>query len=70
MVHIHQEVVRVEEDIVKIPYSDDQTGMVIPENYLLLQSMAHKISKSEALAKTDSLFQMQHKKKTLEEEFN
>lgn len=70
MVHIHQEVVRVEQDVVKIPYSDDQTGMVIPENYLLLQSMAHKLSKSEALAKTDSLFQMQHKKKTLEEEFN
>ena len=42
MVHIHQEVVRVEEDTVKIPYSDDQTGMVIPENYLLLQSMVHK----------------------------
>ncbi|MDW0314079.1 MAG: type II glyceraldehyde-3-phosphate dehydrogenase [Nitrososphaeraceae archaeon] len=41
MVHIHQEVVRVEEDTVKIPYTDDQTGMVIPENYLLLQSMVH-----------------------------
>jgi len=70
MVHIHQEVVRVEQDVVKIPYSDDQTGMVIPENYLLLQSMARKLSKREALAKTDSLFQMQYKKKTLEEEFN
>jgi hypothetical protein len=32
--------------------------------------MARKLSKREALAKTDSLFQMQHKKKTLEEEFN
>lgn len=70
MVHIHQEVVRVEEDIVKIPYSDDQTGMVIPENYLLLQSMLHKLSKQDALAKADRLFQMSHKKKTLEEEFN
>ena len=69
MVHIHQEVVRVEEDIVKIPYSDDQTGMVIPENYLLLQSML-KLSKQDALAKADRLFQMSHKKKTLEEEFN
>jgi glyceraldehyde-3-phosphate dehydrogenase (NAD(P)) len=70
MVHIHQEVVRVEEDIVKIPYSDDQTGMVIPENYLLLQSMVNKLSKQDALAKADRLFQMSHKKKTLEEEFN
>jgi glyceraldehyde-3-phosphate dehydrogenase (NAD(P)) len=70
MVHIHQEVVRVEEDIVKIPYSDDQTGMVIPENYLLLQSMLKKLSKQDALAKADRLFQMSHKKKTLEEEFN
>jgi glyceraldehyde-3-phosphate dehydrogenase (NAD(P)) len=70
MVHIHQEVVRVEEDIVKIPYSDDQTGMVIPENYILLQSMLNKLRKQDALAKADRLFQMSHKKKTLEEEFN
>jgi glyceraldehyde-3-phosphate dehydrogenase (NAD(P)) len=69
MVHIHQEVVRVEEDTVKIPYSDDQTGMVIPENYLLLQSMVHKRSRQEALAKANSLFQIDYKKKALEEEF-
>jgi glyceraldehyde-3-phosphate dehydrogenase (NAD(P)) len=70
MVHIHQEVVRVEQDTVKIPYSDDQTGMVIPENYMLLQSMANRLSKQDALAKTDTLFQMNYKKKILEEEFN
>lgn len=69
MVHIHQEVVRVEEDTVKIPYSDDQTGMVIPENYILLQSMVHKRSRQEALAKADNLFQMYYKKNVLEEEF-
>lgn len=69
MVHIHQEVVRVEEDTVKIPYSDDQTGMVIPENYLLLQSMVHKRSRQEALAKTDGLFRIDYKRKVLEEEF-
>lgn len=69
MVHIHQEVVRVEEDTVKIPYSDDQTGMVIPENYLLLQSMVYKRSRQEALAKTDGLFQVDYKRKVLEEEF-
>lgn len=69
MVHIHQEVVRVEEDTVKIPYSDDQTGMVIPENYLLLQSMVYKRSRQEALAKTNGLFQINYKRKVLEEEF-
>jgi glyceraldehyde-3-phosphate dehydrogenase (NAD(P)) len=69
MVHIHQEVVRVEEDTVKIPYSDDQTGMVIPENYLLLQSMVHKRSRQEALVKTDGLFRIDYKRKVLEEEF-
>jgi glyceraldehyde-3-phosphate dehydrogenase (NAD(P)) len=69
MVHIHQEVVRVEEDTVKIPYSDDQTGMVIPENYLLLQSMVYKRSRQEALAKTNGLFQIDYKRKVLEEEF-
>ena len=58
----------VEEDTVKIPYSDDQTGMVIPENYLLLQSMVHKRSR-QALAKTDGLFQIDYKRKVLEEEF-
>ena len=39
MVHIHNEVLKIQEDTVKISYSDDQTGMVIPENYMLIQSM-------------------------------
>jgi glyceraldehyde-3-phosphate dehydrogenase (NAD(P)) len=69
MVHIHQEVLRVEDDTVKLSYSDDQTGMVIPENYLLLQSMIQKRNRQEALAKADNLFQMSYKKKILEEEF-
>jgi glyceraldehyde-3-phosphate dehydrogenase (NAD(P)) len=69
MVHIHQNVVRVEDDTVKIPYSDDQTGMVIPENYILLQSMITKRGRQEALAKADNLFQMDYKKRVLEEEF-
>jgi hypothetical protein len=43
--------------------------MVIPENYLLLQSMVHKRSRQDALAKANSLFQMDYKKKVLEEEF-
>jgi glyceraldehyde-3-phosphate dehydrogenase (NAD(P)) len=69
MVHIHQEVLRVQDDTVKISYSDDQTGMVIPENHLLIQSMIYKRPRNDAIKKTDSLFQMTKKKKMLEEEF-
>jgi glyceraldehyde-3-phosphate dehydrogenase (NAD(P)) len=69
MIHIHQEVLRVQDDTVKISYSDDQTGMVIPENHLLIQSMIYKRSRNDAIKRTDSLFQMTKKKKMLEEEF-
>ncbi|MFL6433445.1 MAG: type II glyceraldehyde-3-phosphate dehydrogenase, partial [Nitrososphaeraceae archaeon] len=69
MVHIHQEVLRVQDDTVKISYSDDQTGMVIPENHLLIQSMIHRRPRNDAIKKTDSLFQIAKKKKLLEEEF-
>lgn len=70
MVHIHQEVLRVQEDILKLLYTDDQTGMVIPENHLLLQSMVFKRPREEAIKKTDILFQISRKKRILEEEFS
>jgi glyceraldehyde-3-phosphate dehydrogenase (NAD(P)) len=69
MVHIHQEVVRSQDDIVKILYSDDQTGMVIPENHLLIQSMVFKKPRKKAIAYTDKIFQLSKKKKILEDEF-
>jgi glyceraldehyde-3-phosphate dehydrogenase (NAD(P)) len=69
MVHIHQEVLRVQDDTVKILYSDDQTGMVIPENHLLLQSMIYRRTRKDAIKKTDILFQIEKKRKILEEEF-
>jgi glyceraldehyde-3-phosphate dehydrogenase (NAD(P)) len=69
MVHIHQDILRVQEDTVKVAYSDDQTGMVIPENHLLIQSMAFKRSRNEALSRTDNLFQMTKRRAILEEEF-
>jgi len=69
MVHIHQEVMRVQDDVLKILYTDDQTGMVIPENHLLLQSMVFRRPKEEAIKKTDTLFQLSRKKRILEEEF-
>lgn len=69
MVHIHEEVLRVQDDILKILYTDDQTGMVIPENHLLLQSMVFGRSREQAIKKTDTLFQISRKKRILEEEF-
>jgi glyceraldehyde-3-phosphate dehydrogenase (NAD(P)) len=68
MVHIHEDILRIQDDTVKLGYSDDQTGMVIPENHLLLQSMIFKRPRDEALKRTDALFQMSKKRKILEEE--
>jgi glyceraldehyde-3-phosphate dehydrogenase (NAD(P)) len=69
MIHIHTEVLKVQDDLLKIAYSDDQTGMVIPENYMLIQSMIHGCSRGEAIKKTDNLFQITRKRNLLEEEF-
>jgi glyceraldehyde-3-phosphate dehydrogenase (NAD(P)) len=69
MVHIHADVLRTQGDIVKIGYSDDQTGMVIPENHLLIQSMAFKRPRNDALKRTDALFRIAKKREVLEEEF-
>ncbi len=69
MVHIHSDILRVQDDTIKLGYSDDQTGMVIPENHMLIQSMVFKRPREEALKRTDSLFQMSKKRKIIEEEF-
>ena len=60
---IHQEVLKVQDDVAKIVYSDDQTGMVIPENYLLIQSMLFKRDRTEAMKRADKLFQMTPQKR-------
>lgn len=69
MVHIHAEVLKVQDDTLKIAYSDDQTGMVIPENHLLLQAMMLKRKKEDAISRTDRLFGMSEKKKLIMNEF-
>lgn len=69
MVQVHQEVLRVQDDTLKIVYSDDQTGLVIPENHLLIQSMLLRRPRREALKKTDKLFKISDKKNALEREF-
>ena len=69
MIHIHQEVLKSQDDILKISYSDDQTGMVIPENHLLVQSLLFKKPRRKALLHTDKIFGLSQKKKVLQEEF-
>ncbi len=39
MIHIHANMMESIEDTVKMMYSDDQTGIVIPENHMLMQAM-------------------------------
>jgi len=69
MVHIHEETMRKSDDTLKILYSDDQTGIVIPENHLLFQSMIFGRPKSKAYKRTDSIFQISKKREMLEKEF-
>lgn len=69
MVHIHEETMRKSDDTLKILYSDDQTGIVIPENHLLFQSMIFGRPKSKAYEHTDSIFQISKKREMLEREF-
>ncbi|HUU48015.1 MAG TPA: type II glyceraldehyde-3-phosphate dehydrogenase [Nitrosopumilaceae archaeon] len=69
MVHIHANMTVSIGDTVQIMYSDDQTGIVIPENHILMQSMLFGKSYHEAFSHTESIFHMKEKKKKLEEKF-
>ncbi len=69
MVHIHANMLESIEDTVKLMYSDDQTGIVIPENHMLLQAMLFQRSYEEAFKHTEELFHTNEKKKALEEHF-
>ena len=70
MIHIHADVVEVQDDIVKLTYSDDQTGIVVPENHLLMQAMLFKRNRADAFRHTEELFHMEEKKRLLEEHFS
>lgn len=69
MIHIHANMVESIQDTVKMMYSDDQTGIVIPENHLLMQAMLFQKEYSKAFKHTEELFHMGEKKKLLEEHF-
>lgn len=69
MIHIHADLTEVQDDVVKLTYSDDQTGIVVPENHLLMQAMLFKRKKEDAFKHTEELFHMEEKKRMLEEHF-
>jgi len=69
MIHIHANMLESIEDTIKMMYSDDQTGIIIPENHMLMQAMLFQRSYKDALNHTEELFHMTKKKKTLEEHF-
>jgi glyceraldehyde-3-phosphate dehydrogenase (NAD(P)) len=69
MIHIHANMTESIGDTVKMVYSDDQTGIVIPENHILMQAMLFQKPYEEAFRHTESLFHMAEKKKMLEEFF-
>ena len=70
MIHIHANMTSTIGDTVQMMYSDDQTGIVIPENHILLQAMLFQKSYEEAAKHTETLFHMKEKKEQLEEHFS
>ena len=69
MIHIHANMTQKIDDTIQIMYSDDQTGIVIPENHMLLQAMLFKKSYEDAVKHTEKLFNMSEKKRLLESNF-
>ena len=69
MIHIHANMMTSIGDTIQMMYSDDQTGIVIPENHMLMQAMLFQKPYEEAFKRTDNLFHMEEKKKKLEEHF-
>ena len=69
MIHVHADLLEIQDDLVKLTYSDDQTGIVVPENHLLMQAMLFKRNVEDAFKHTEELFHMKEKKRLLEEHF-
>jgi len=69
MIHIHANMTTSIGDMVQMMYSDDQTGIVIPENHLLMQAMLFEKPYEEAFEHTESIFHMKEKKQKLQEHF-
>ena len=70
MIHIHANMTQKIDDTIQIMYSDDQTGIVIPENHMLLQAMLFEKPYEDAAKHTEKLFNMSEKKRLLESNFS
>jgi len=70
MIHIHANMTTSINDTIQMMYSDDQTGIVIPENHMLMQAMLFEKPYDEAFNHTENLFHTNEKKKQLEEHFS
>jgi glyceraldehyde-3-phosphate dehydrogenase (NAD(P)) len=70
MIHIHANMTVSIGDTVQMMYSDDQTGIVIPENHMLMQAMLFGKSYDDAFSHTESIFNMNEKKQKLQEHFS
>ncbi|QUC65410.1 type II glyceraldehyde-3-phosphate dehydrogenase [Nitrosopumilus sp. K4] len=69
MIHIHANMTVSIGDTIQMMYSDDQTGIVIPENHMLMQAMLFEKPYEEAFKHTESIFNMKEKKMQLQERF-
>jgi glyceraldehyde-3-phosphate dehydrogenase (NAD(P)) len=69
MIHIHANMTVSIGDTVQLMYSDDQTGIVIPENHMLMQAILFEKSYDDAFSHTESIFHMKEKKQKLEAHF-
>ena len=69
MIHIHANMTTSIDDTIQLMYSDDQTGIVIPENHMLMQAMLFQKSFADSFSHTEKLFKMTEKKKLLEDYF-
>lgn len=69
MIHIHANMTVSIGDTIQMMYSDDQTGIVIPENHMLLQAMLFQKQYEDAFKHTESIFHMSEKKNQLEAHF-
>ena len=70
MIHIHANMTVSINDTIQMMYSDDQTGIVIPENHMLMQAMLFEKPYQEAFDHTESIFNMAERKKQLEDHFS
>lgn len=70
LIHVHTNMTLSSGDTLQIMYSDDQTGIVIPENHMLLQAMTTGCTYEEAILHTEKVFHMEDKKKILQKTFS